>query len=73
MWKHFTDEQLVAMRTNSERNTPPERYAEWMRCMFPSLNINEPTGMFTRLKRGAPAPVFENMARIAEKALGEEK
>jgi len=66
MWKHFTDEQLVAMRTNVERNTPPERYAEWMRWVLPSLNLNELTGMFMGLKKGAPAPVFENMARIAE-------
>ena len=73
MWKHFTDEQLVAMRTNIERNTPPERYAEWMRWILPSLNLNELTGMFMGLKKGAPAPVFENMARIAEKALGEDR
>jgi hypothetical protein len=73
MWKHFTDEQLVAMRTNVERNTPPERYAEWMRWIFPSLNLNELTDMFMGLKKGAPAPVFENMARIAEKALGEDR
>jgi hypothetical protein len=73
MWKHFTDEQLVAMRTNVERNTPPERYAEWMRWVLPSLNLNELTDMFMGLKKGAPAPVFENMARIAEKALGEDR
>jgi hypothetical protein len=73
MWKHFTDEQLVAMRTNVERDTPPERYAEWMRWIFPSLNLNELTDMFMGLKKGAPAPVFENMARIAEKALGEDR
>jgi len=73
MWKHFTDEQLMAMRTNIERNTPPERYAEWMRWILPSLNLNELTDMFMGLKKGAPAPVFENMARIAEKALGEDR
>lgn len=73
MWKHFTDEQLMAMRTNIERNTPPERYAEWMRWILPSLNLNELTDMFMGLKKGAPAPVFENMARIAEKALSEDR
>jgi hypothetical protein len=30
-WRHFTDEQLIGIRTTVERNTPPERYAEWMR------------------------------------------
>ena len=73
MWKHFTDEQLVAMRTNIERNTPPERYAEWMRWILPSLNLNELTGMYMGLKKGAPAPVLENMTRIAEQTLGEDR
>jgi hypothetical protein len=41
--------------------------------VFPSLNINELTGMFMDLKKGAPLPVLENMARIAEKALDEER
>ena len=72
-WKHFTDEQLVAMRTNVEKNTPPERYVEWMSWMFSSLNINELNGMLIGLKKNAPAPLFENMARIAEKALGEDR
>ena len=73
MWRHFTDEQLVAMRTNLEINTPPQRYAEWMRWVLPSLNINELTGMFIGLKTGAPPPVLENIARIAEKSLGENR
>ena len=73
MWKHFTDEQIVAMRTTVLRGLTPERSAQWTSWMFPSLNINELTGMFMELKKGAPAPVFENMARMAEKALGEDR
>ncbi|MGI0078027.1 MAG: hypothetical protein ACRECH_00180 [Nitrososphaerales archaeon] len=30
-WRYFTDEQLIAIRTTVDRNTPPERYAEWMK------------------------------------------
>ena len=71
--KCFTDEQLGAMRANIQRNTPPERYAEWMSWMFPLLNINELTDTFVGLKKSAPAPVFENMARIAEQAISEER
>ncbi len=72
MWKHFTDDQLTAMRSNVETNMSMERYPEWMSWMFPSLNINELTGMFMGLKK-APAPVRENMSRIAEKALGPDR
>jgi hemerythrin-like domain-containing protein len=73
MWKHLTDEQLIAVRANIEKDILPERYAGWMSWIFPSLNVNELTGMFIGLKKGAPAPVFENMARMAEKALSEDR
>ncbi len=73
MWKHFTDEQLVAVRTNIEKSMTRERYAEFMRWVFSSVNVNELTDTFMGLKKGAPQPVFENMARMAEKALGEER
>jgi hypothetical protein len=56
MWKHFTDEQLVAMPTNIEKSMTRERYAEFMRWVFPSLNINELTDTFMGLKKGAPQP-----------------
>ena len=41
--------------------------------LFPSLNINELTGMFMELKKAVPAPVFENLARMAENGLGEDR
>jgi hypothetical protein len=66
MWKHFTDYQLTAMRSNVEINMSMERYAEWMSWMFPSRNIYELTGMFMGLKK-APAPVRANMSHIGEK------
>ncbi len=73
MWKHFTDEQLVAIRTNVIRNIPPQQFARWNSWMFPSLNMNELTGMFMELKQGAPAPFLQNMSRMAEEALGAER
>jgi hypothetical protein len=50
-----------------------ERAAQWNSWLFPSLNINELTGMFMGLKKSAPAPVLQNMTRIAEKTLGEDR
>jgi len=73
MWKHYSDEQLVAMRANVQRNIPPEVMAVWMRWVLPSLNVNELTGMFIGLKMGAPAPVLEHMSQLAEKSLDEHR
>jgi hypothetical protein len=73
MWMHYSDEQLVAMRANVQRNIPPEVFAVWMRWVLPSLNINELTGMFIGLKKGAPAPVLEHMSQLAEKSLDEHR
>jgi len=73
MWKHYTDEQLVAMRANVERHISPKVFAEWMKWVFPSLNINELTDMFIGLKMGAPAPVLEHMSQLAEKSLDQER
>ena len=70
MWKHFTDEQIIDMQTNIIESLTEERAAQWNSWLFPSLNINELTGMFIGLKKSAPAPVLQNMTRIAEKALG---
>ena len=73
MWKHFTDEQIVAMQANVIESLTPERSAQWNSWLFPSLNTNELAGMFMELKKGAPPPVFQDMTRIAEKALGKDR
>jgi len=73
MWKHFTDEQIIGMNMAIMKNLPPERLAQWMGWMLPSLNVNELTGMLMGLKKTAPPPAFENMVRIAEKTLGEDR
>ena len=72
-WRHFTDEQLVAFRTAVESNTPPERYAEWMKWVFSSLNANELTGMFVGMKQGAPPFYLDRMKRIAEESIPNER
>jgi len=73
MWKHYTDEQLIAMRANVQRNIPPEVFAVWMKWVMPALNINELTDMFIGLKRGAPAPVLHRMSQLAEESLDEDR
>ena len=73
MWKHFSDEQILAMQRRIIASLTTERAAQWNSWLFPSLNINELTGMFMGLKKDAPAPVFQNMTRIAEKTLSEDR
>lgn len=70
-WKHFTDEQLLGMRLDVQRHTPPARYAEWMRWTMPAMNINELMGMFKSLKDHAPQPFYDAMCQTANVALGE--
>jgi hemerythrin-like domain-containing protein len=70
-WKYLTDEELSAIRTDVQMHTPPARFAEWMRWMFPAMNINELVGMFQGLKMHAPPPFYEAMCQTANVALGE--
>jgi hypothetical protein len=72
-WQHLTDEQLLEIRAIVEANIPPERYAEWMRWVLPSLNVNELIEMFTGMKRGTPSQVLENLVHLAGAAVDEER
>jgi CRISPR/Cas system Type II protein with McrA/HNH and RuvC-like nuclease domain len=73
MQKYFTDEQIAGMRAKIMQGKSPERLAEWMRWMLPSLNINELVGMVNGLKKTAPPQVFEGMSLMVEKNIGKEK
>jgi len=68
-WKYLTDDQIRAIRTKIQMATPPEQFAEWMKWMLPSLNVNELAGMFSGIKKAAPPQVLEKMIRLAEENL----
>ena len=72
-WQHLTDKQILEIRAIVEANIPTERYAEWMRWVLLSLNVNELVEMFTGMKKGAPPQVLENMVHIAGTAVNEER
>ncbi|HEY6344385.1 MAG TPA: hemerythrin domain-containing protein [Bryobacteraceae bacterium] len=69
--KYFNDGELSGMREEVQRATTPARFAEWMRWMFPSININELVGIFRGLKAHAPAPFYQAMSQMAHSSLGE--
>jgi hemerythrin-like domain-containing protein len=70
-WKYLTDQELAAMRIDVQQHTSPVRFAEWMRWMFPAMNINELIGMFRGLKMHAPPQFYEAMCQTANVSLGE--
>ena len=69
MWRAFSDERLLAMRTAVLASIEPGRYAEWLGWMLPSLNDPELIGMLRGVKAGSPPEVLRNIAGIAERAL----
>lgn len=69
--KYFGDQELMAMRAEVQRTATPARFAEWMRWMYPSVNINELTEMFRTLKAHATPQFYEAMSQVAHMSLGE--
>ncbi len=54
MKEHFTDDQMRAMQGAIMGAMPPERLANYLRWMLPSLDLAELTGLLTGMKHGAP-------------------
>lgn len=71
--KYHTDETLRAIRATIMKSMSPQQSTDWLSWIFSSINTNESTSMLVELKKGAPPPIFENMARIAQNALGEDR
>jgi hemerythrin-like domain-containing protein len=69
--KYFNDQELMGMRGEVQRTTAPARFAEWMRWMYPSVNINELTDIFRGMKAHAPPQFYEAMSQVAHMTLGE--
>jgi hypothetical protein len=72
IWKYLTDDQIRAIQAKIQMAMPPEKYAEWMRWVISSLNINELAGMFSGMKMAAPQQILENMKHLAEESLDQE-
>jgi hypothetical protein len=69
LWRAFSDDQLLAMRSAVLKSIEPGRYAEWLRWMLPSLNDPELIGMFRGMKAGSPPDVVSGVSQVAERAL----
>jgi hemerythrin superfamily protein len=64
MKEHFTDDQMRAMNGAVMGSMPPERLANYLRWMLPSLTLSELTGMMAGVKHGAPPEFLKVVAGI---------
>jgi hypothetical protein len=69
LWKHFTDEDLVAMRTEIIANMKPGFFLEWCNFLIPALTPQERTLILGGIKANAPADSFEKIMAVAKKCL----
>lgn len=68
LWRHHSDEQLMALSKQLVASITPEEMALSMRWMLPNLNHRERVAMLGGLKAQAPALVF-NERMVAVKAV----
>lgn len=63
--RHFTDDQLRAIRGQIMASFTPEQMGAMLKWMLPALNVQELTDMFMGLKHGAPPPMFQGLVSSA--------
>jgi iron-sulfur cluster repair protein YtfE (RIC family) len=64
--RHLTDDQLLAIRTDIQRTTPPDVYRDWLRWMLPALNPQELRSMLAQAREKAPAATYQVMLDVGE-------
>jgi hemerythrin-like domain-containing protein len=73
LWQYYTDAQLMAKVQEIGSSIPPEDNQHFMYWMLKGLATHEIVQWFNAIKYSAPAPVFDFVCQIAEKALPENK
>lgn len=64
MCQHFTDEQMVAMRSAIIGQMPRDRLLFILGWMLPSLNASELAGLLGSIRQGAPPPFFQAVSDL---------
>ena len=73
VWEHFTDEELMKMNGEAMSAIKPEDVMRFLPLVFPSINIDERTGLFMGMKQIAPPQAVEAAAKIIQGVLSEEE
>lgn len=73
LWRHFTDAELDAMRSEILRRLGPERSLLWSKHIFPALRPQEARPMLAGLLSAPDATFVERAREVVRGALGEER
>jgi len=69
LWKHYTDEQLLALNEKIVASIPPGELALASKWMLRGINNFDAILWLKNIKQNAPAPVFDALISLAEKEL----
>ena len=73
LWKHYSDEQLLAMNEKIVASIPPAELALASKWMLRGINNFDAIMWLKNIKQNAPAPVFDALISLAEKELPAER
>jgi hypothetical protein len=74
LWRHFTDDQLAAIRGNIMSSLSPEQSMVFVGGIFSSSDVNELARMVAEMKSSPmPADAKEAIMRLARDKAGEER
>lgn len=71
LWRHYSDEQLLAISKALVASIAPDEMAVAMRWMLPNLNDGERIAMLGALQAQMPAPVFAERLGIVKALLSQ--
>ncbi len=66
MSEHFSDAEIVAMRSTTMNQIPPDRMLAILRWMLPSLNVRELSKTIREAKAAAPPQAFRAVTDLCE-------
>ncbi len=67
--ENLSPEQLIDIRVRVQMDTAPARYAEWLKWMLPSLDMNELVPLFRQVKMNAPETVYDKFKKIGKETM----
>jgi Hemerythrin HHE cation binding domain len=73
LWKHYSEEQLLALQHGIVSSIPPDKNEWYSRWMIKGINDPEMIGWLQKVQQTAPPPVFKGLCAMAEQELPAER